>query len=118
MIEALDKDVERSRSREVVRQPRGIRDLGRAVGRVVAHELLVHCLAPSYPQAEHGLMYDQLGHALLIAPSSRPWEFDHLWQAVENRAVLYYRIHSKTSRTSKQTSHFLAPKGAERSSVH
>jgi hypothetical protein len=50
-------------------QPKWIRDVGRALGRVVSHEL-VHALAPEQPHAADGLMSCQLRRPQLIAPRS------------------------------------------------
>jgi hypothetical protein len=42
-------------------------EFGRALGRVVAHEL-VHAIAPARPHVKGGLMAAQMGRALLLDP--------------------------------------------------
>jgi len=52
---------------ETVRQPKWVRDLGRSLGRVLAHEL-VHAIAPEQPHAVDGLMSCSLKRNYLLAP--------------------------------------------------
>jgi hypothetical protein len=61
--QTLGLDAARRRHWPMPRQ----REFARALGRVVAHEL-VHALAPERPHVKGGLMAERMGRALLLSP--------------------------------------------------
>ena len=64
VVSALGSD----RSAGCARRPQAMHELARALGRVVAHEV-VHVLAPTRPHTTNGLMKRRLGRRLLLQRS-------------------------------------------------